>query len=204
MGMISMARILGRVAKPGDLIAFLVSAFLGIMLARVLPEGSWAIYVSILVFYHLFLTWLVIDANQETGFSLPIASTISTHLACLVIVICAGMVAIRGLGWIATFRSGTVLLVFLGVFGICVGGLATYERDWLFSGAKKKEAPKTPVAAEISNAIAEATAEDAEAWTRYLAQPNRPTWRPGLSVKDEYAQWLIARAKARSAVRSNH
>jgi hypothetical protein len=85
--------------------------------------------------------------------------------------------------------------------------MAPFERDWLFSGnaqkkdVKKKKVPVTTavIAIPVHVAIAEATAEDHEAWIRHLAQPNRATRKPGLSVKDEYEQWLVARIGSRHA-----
>ena len=46
-------------------------------MASFLPAGAWANYAFILISYHLFLAWLVIDADQQTGFSLPVGSTIA-------------------------------------------------------------------------------------------------------------------------------
>jgi hypothetical protein len=68
----------------------------------------------------------------------------------------------------------------------------------------KKKVPVTAVvnAIPVDVAIAEATAEDNEVWIRYLAQPNRPTRKPGLTVKDEYEQWLVARIGSRRATAS--
>jgi hypothetical protein len=71
-------------------------------------------------------------------------------------------------------------------------------------GKMKKKVPVTAVvnAIPVDVAIAEATAEDNEVWIRYLAQPNRPTRKPGLTVKDEYEQWLVARIGSRRATAS--
>jgi hypothetical protein len=66
--------------------AFIVSSLIGFVVARYLFEGAWAIYAYVLISYHLFLAWLLLTAEHETGFSLPIFSTIVTHLACVAIV----------------------------------------------------------------------------------------------------------------------
>jgi hypothetical protein len=71
---------------------------------------------------------------------------------------------------------------------------------------KKKEAQVAPHAATTAAVpaaatlplAAQATADDYEVWLRYLAQPDRPTRKPGLSIKDEHELWLNARAKAKS------
>jgi hypothetical protein len=177
--------------------AFIISSLIGFVVARYLFEGTWATYAYILISYHLFLAWLVITAEHETGFSLPIFSTMITHLACLIVVI--------GL------TVGRHYIPFFGLIRYCIPAMAPFERDWLFSGnAQKKDVKKkkVPAAAAVNGipvhvAIAEATAEDHEAWIRYLAQPNRATKKPGLTVKDEYEQWLVARIGRRRAAASS-
>jgi hypothetical protein len=187
MGILSLVRLLVRYVKPADLIVFLISVFIGYYVASFLPEGAWANYTFILLSYHLFLTWLVIDADHETGISLPIVSTLLTHAACLVLIISFGAES-HHIPLFVFVRAGVVML-------------AIFERDWLFSGNAQKKVikeKKVPVKAALNAipvhvALAEATAEDHEAWIRYLAQPNRTARKPGLTVKDEYEQWLVAR-----------
>ena len=177
--------------------AFIVCSVIGFVMARYLFEGAWATYAYILISYHLFLAWLVITAEHETGFSLPIFSTIITHLACLTVVV--------GL------TVGRHYIPFFGLIRYCIPAMAPFERDWLFSGnAHKKDVAtkKVPVKAAVNAipvdvAIAEATAEDHEAWIRHLAQPNRATRKPGLSVKDEYEHWLVARIGSRRTAASS-
>jgi hypothetical protein len=176
--------------------AFIVCSVIGFVMARYLFEGAWATYAYILISYHLFLAWLVITAEHETGFSLPIFSTIITHLACLTVVV--------GL------TVGRHYIPFFGLIRYCIPAMAPFERDWLFSGnAQKKDVKKkVPVTAAVNAipvdvAIEEATAEDHEAWIRHLAQPNRATRKPGLSVKEEYEQWLVARIGSRHAAPSS-
>jgi hypothetical protein len=52
---------------------------------------------------------------------------------------------------------------------------------------------------EKSSPILDATAEDHEAWLRERASGNPTHRRPGVSVKQEYEEWLKARFKARAA-----
>jgi len=169
--------------KAADLVAFLVSALLGYLASTLVPQGSWANYTFILVFYHLFLAWLLIDADHKTSVYLPIVTAILTHLACLAIIITYGM--------------GQEVIPFYRVLRFGVIALAIFERNWLFSGGKKKQ--ELPVKAPISTVIAEATAEDHEAWLNHLATRNPLSRKPGMSIKDEYEEWLAARAKKRSA-----
>lgn len=78
--------------------------------------------------------------------------------------------------------------------------------DWLFKGqnAKEKEKSAVPVSKVKSDLVvaavaASVTVDDYEEWLHYLAQPNRPPRKPGMSVQDEYKQWLMARARAKIA-----
>jgi hypothetical protein len=134
----------------------------------------------------------VIDADHKPGVSLPIVSTILTHLACLGIILFYGM--------------GEDVIPFYRILRFGVIALAIFERNWLFSAnpAKLKEEKKkeNPDAAEnkavAARAIATATGEDYEAWTHYLVHRDPRLRKPGMSVKDEYEQWMVARIKSRS------
>lgn len=167
-----------------DAVAFLIACVLGYLIGTLLPAGPWATYTSILVGYHLFLAWLVITADHEAGFSLPVVSTIVTHLACLGCVI--GILLARR--YIPFFRY----------FGMGIAGLAVFERGWLFV----KTTPKaTPPPAPVP--VVTSTAEDYQEWMRLLAQRKPSTSQHGASLKAEYEQWLLARAQSRAAVPSN-
>ena len=177
-----------------DLFAFVVSNLIGFVAGLFfLPNFALSVFASILISFHLFLAWLVITAKHETGISLPIISTISTHLACLVLVVVIG------------FGRH---IPFFGFIRYCVPIIALFERNWLFKGRNKVKANVTQVpkgeAAEKAAAVASAVAasvtiDDYEEWLKYLARPNRPPRKPGLSVQDEYKQWLMARARAKAA-----
>src|ERR1700738_5161081 len=136
-----------------DIAAFFASSLLGYLAGTLVPDGAPAVYTSILVSYHLFLAWLVIATEHKTGVSLPIASTIVTHLACLAIVIPLGM--------------GRHYIPFFGIFRYAIASLAIFERGWLFSG-KSQETKREEV--PLTAAIITSTADDYQEWQRYLAQ----------------------------------
>jgi hypothetical protein len=138
-----------------------------------------------LIFYHLFLGWLVIGREQRV-FSLPIVLTIFTHLALV--------------GLVVAFGEGWKIIPFFGYLRYATAFLAIFERNWLFGGetANKIEVPvQAPVSAEAASAIGHATADDYEAWVQHLAHRNPLSRKPGTSVKDEFTQWMIDRAKSR-------
>ena len=180
-----------------DFAVFVVSDLIGLLAAIWLypVNATLAGFVFMLVPYHLFLAWLVFDADRS-GLSMPIFSTILTHLASIALVVC--------------IQWEHRLIPFFGVVKYAIPASAVFERSWLFSGSSVKREKKRPVTAEAAATAAaatkaadEATAGDYEEWLRYIAQPHRPTRKPGLSLKDEYGQWLVARAKGRPAASSN-
>lgn len=206
MGILSLVRLFAKFVKAGDLIAFIVSAGAGYLLATILPEGPWTAYIFIFISYHMFLAWLIIDSEKK-GLSMPIPEVVLTHAACLALII-----------FIAFGRHS---IPFFGFLRFGIAGLAFFERSWLFKGnakaheaakaseSKQKEkvvkriqakAPVNLVSAET--ALSEATLEDSDEWLRHLSQPDRPYRRAGLSVREEYELWLIARVSARHALPS--
>jgi hypothetical protein len=86
---------------------------------------------------------------------------------------------------------------------------------WLFSGngMKKEQAPAAARAASpaadataqaaADEAIDSATGDDHEEWMKYLATRDPRSRKPGMSIKDEYAQWMVARVKKRAAASSS-
>jgi len=184
----SLVRLLTKLAKPADLIVFFVSVFIGLFVASLLPPGAWANYGFILVSYHLFLVWLVVDSDKRASISLSIISTILTHAACLVLII--------------AIATGGGHIPFFGLLRTGVVVMAIFERDWLFSGGKKKIKIEPIVTAEAAAATDDVSGEDYEAWIQHLSHRSAASRKPGTSVRDEYAQFMIARAKKKAAAAS--
>jgi hypothetical protein len=168
-----------------DLAAFVVAGLLGYFSASLVPAGTWAVLISILVSYHLFLVWLVITAEDKAGVSLPILSTIATHLACLVLIVPPAFIG--------------HYIPFFGILRYGIAGLAIFERGWLFTENNARysseKLPATPIITD--------TPEDYQEWLNYLAKQNPAYRKPGSSLKEEYGRWLLARAQNRPAVPSN-
>jgi hypothetical protein len=176
-----------KFVKLEDFFAFLICGVLGYAVAGLLPAGPWSVFVSMLVFYHLFIAWLLINASRKAHLALPMTMAVVTHLACLVVVVLYGM--------------GASVIPYFWLLRYVIVVLALFERNWLFGGGAKEIAAVpvvAPASADAADAIAEATADDQEAWLQYLAQPNRPPRKPGTTVQNEYEQWLRARIKKRS------
>jgi len=161
----------------GDVIAFIVCDLLGIPVAVLLPP-SWAPYDSVLFSYHLFLAWLLFSGSRKTGISIPIFSTILTHMACLALVI----------GLTIASAHGQSSLDFL------IAALAVFERYWIFSGKEKNESTAAAPPAQMP----EATIDDQEAFRDYLTQEDRRFRKPGRSVDEEFSFWLADRVKKKA------
>lgn len=197
--------------KPSDVGAYLICDILGLFVFFwLMPNMYLAVMVSVFVSFNLFLAWLVVSTDHETGFSLPVVSSIVTHIAFLVIVyLCSALLlALSGATRVLPIYLWFFLRPIRFVLGLGAPGMAIYERYWLFSGGvKKKEVPLTveqaAVAAETAAVADAATANDYDEWLQYVARQKPPFPKPGSSLKVEYERWLLARAKARAAMPSN-
>jgi hypothetical protein len=94
--------------------------------------------------------------------------------------------------------------------------VAPFESIWLFSAntakfavEKKKKVPAaaaisgasskaTTQTISVSRAMANATGEDYEAWSHYLSHRDPRLRKPGMSVKEEYEKWMVARVMSRT------
>ncbi len=162
------------------LVAYLISSLIGFAIGHYFLEGAVAAYASILISYHLFLIYLIVSAEHEKGLSLPIFSTILTHLAFLALVV--------GIAW------GRAHIPFFGVIRWLIPALAPFETKWLFSG--KGKAVQT--VQETPHDMATATIEEHEAFREHLHQKERPFRKPGLSLDEEFKLWMADRVKKRA------
>lgn len=195
--------------EPTDIAAYVVSDILGCMVFFwLMPNIFLAVIVSIFVSYHLFLAWLVLSSDNETGLSFRIVTSIFTHLACIVIVyLCSAFViALSVAGHFIPFYLYLMLRPIRYVVALCVPALAIFERFWLLSGGRKKEIPAAVQAAAASQAatLLSSTADDHAEWLNYVARQKPPFPKPGSSLKGEYEKWMLARANGRVAVPSNN
>jgi hypothetical protein len=170
-----------------QLVVFILCSAAGYGVGQFLPEGAWAAFGSILVSYHLFLGWLVLTAKHEKGFSLPIFSAIMTHTACLAVVVCIGM--------------GRHYVPFFGIVRYFIPAIAPFETKWLFSGGGSKKQPE-PMYVPSHAPVVRETAEDYEEWLRYLNTRNPHSVKVGMSIQEEYKQFIAKRAKNRPAAPS--
>jgi hypothetical protein len=154
---------------------------LGYFAGTLVLDPTWAVYVSVLASYHIFLLWLVLSGEQKAGVSLSPVSTIVTHMACLALIVPVGMA--RHLPLFGIVRYGII-------------SLAIFERGWLFSSSQVEQKTEEATAPPI---VLQATAEDFEAWRQHLATRKATQRRAGMSVREEYEHFLHTRARKRSA-----
>jgi hypothetical protein len=200
-------------------VAFLVCSGIGYLIGHYFGDGALATYASVLISYHLYLGFLVVTAEKESGLSLPIGPTILTHAACLALVVALAI--------------GRHQIPFFAVVRLFIPGIAPFEANWLFSGGKKEaETVKSPspfarlaafiregspsspqggahpasapkaAAAPAGSLFETSTAEDYSEFLKLMQQGKRPFRRPGLSVKDEFELWLAAKAHAAESANS--
>ena len=166
--------------EPMKFAAFLICTLTGYIVGHYLLDGVWAVYASLLISYHLFLTFLVITAERETGLSLPIGSSLLTHLAFLALLIGVGV--------------GRQHIPLFGIIRYLTPTLAPFEAKWLFSGGRKRKTATQP------EPIFSGSAEDYEEFLRYLSQKQRRFSKPGRSVREEQVFWLADRSKRGGAL----
>jgi hypothetical protein len=187
-----------------DVAAYIISDIIGSIVYLFLRQTTGlALEVSILLSFHLFLAWLVITSHRN-GLSLSIISTILTHLACLAAVFfCSSALSeVSRLGHSIPIYAFLIIRPIRYILDLCIPGLAVFERAWLFSESKSKpEVPVTAksaaIAADREAAAAAATREDYEAWLAYVARRNPSSVKLGMTLKDEYEEWMVARVKNR-------
>jgi hypothetical protein len=190
----TLLKVFTKLVKGEDLLAFMISALIAYLFASFLPDGPWVSYVFILLFYHLFLAWVVVDPDRKKVHSVSIVPIIVMHLTVLALIV--GFIMARStLPYFVILRFGIV-------------GLALAERRMLSTWTvDKEEAAVDPKAAAVSAAAAEVvdslTGEEYEEWVSYLSKRDPRSVKAGTTVKQEYEQWLLARAGNRSAVTSN-
>jgi hypothetical protein len=205
---------------------FVVSAGISFLIGHYFGDGPIAVMASVLISYHAYLAFLVITAEHETGFSMPIVQTAVTHLACLAIIV--------------SIAVGRHYIPFFGLIRLCIPALAPFETTWLFTSSKKKldidpfavdaainpavpvaaspvageavaatpaaasfvtsgSVQLAPAAAAPSSLYMNSTGDDFEDFRLHLCQPKRPFRKPGITIKEEYELWLAHRIKARAA-----
>ena len=179
--------------------AFLICSLVGYLIARFMPPGALGLYLSMLVSYHLYLGWLVISAEHEAGFSLPILSTVFTHLCCL--------------GVLLSLPSLRHVIPYFSFLRFGVTYLAAYECQWLFRSHSARKVLENPEPSVVPDAVKTTDPapmpvvrlvtvggdDDHEAWLKHLARRTPATMRRGLSVKEEHDEFMRARAKGRVA-----
>lgn len=162
--------------KHDDLVAFLMSGVLGYLVGSSLSAYSWNGYVGVLVGYHIFLGWLLFSSVGQNAPVLSKIGTLSTHLACVTVVLAIASVQTHSIVWLC-LRYGIALLAF-------------FEKEWIFSGVVhdrgKREQP-----------VAASTAGDYERWLQMRAEHKHPAFYVGGTPKSDFEAWMKERAKAR-------
>lgn len=161
--------------------AFVLSSIIGYLLGHYLLEGALAAYASILISYHIYLVLLIILAEHERAFSMPIGMTILTHTAFV--------------AFLVGFAYMRYHIPFFSLLRLLIPGLAPFEVQWLFSGDGKRKSTVVETPIEVPPP----TAEDYAAFEQYLKLKHRPFSKPGRMVEAEFQFWLADRAQKKAA-----
>ena len=170
-----------------DVVAFVVACLIGYGVGTFLPAGAWHAYTSVLVAYHLFLAWLIIMSEDEAGLSFHPVSTLLTHGAFLCTVV-AILLARRH-------------IPFFSFFGMGITALAYFEKQWLFGGERSR-AKAMQNRTHVPLSVIASSSNDYRDWTRHLSQRKTSSVIHGASLKDEYEQWVKARAQNQTSASS--
>jgi uncharacterized membrane protein required for colicin V production len=160
-------------------VAYLLSAAVGYLAESYLPYSDASPFIALLVSYHLFLTYLIVQAfvksEQKLGVSMSLPVAFITHLAFLGAMI--GVV--MGRQYVPLFA----LLKFV------IPGLAPFEVKWVFEGKQHSgpaaEPPRMPAG----------THEEYTEFIGYMKQSNRKFQRAGRGLHEEFTLWLKHRHK---------
>ncbi len=146
----------------------------GYVISRFIPDGPLAIYLPLLVSYHLLLAVLVVTAMQDKGHKLNPVPAALTHAAFFILLLIVA--------------SAGAMIPYFEYVRFVLPALAYVELMALFRSKGGK-------AAEGQDAASNSTAEDYEEFILYMRSGNRPFAKAGHTVRDEFNSWLAHRAK---------
>ncbi|MGA7343727.1 MAG: hypothetical protein WBE72_06060 [Terracidiphilus sp.] len=156
-------------------IVLVLCGMIGYLLSRFLPDGPLAIYVPMMISYHLLLAFLVVTTIQDKKVKLSIGSAAFTHFAFFVLLV--------------VFAEMQSYIPYFEIVRFLVPCLALAEEALLFGVKGKRKA------GDEAEELTPGTAEDYEEFIHYLRKNDRPFSKPGATIKDEYRSWLAYRSK---------
>jgi hypothetical protein len=167
-----------------DFAAFLVSAGVGYAVGTMIKDLEWSVYASILVSYHLFLAWLVMNSSGKARLAMSLPVTVLTHAACMIVALGPAVISSRTSPVFSLFRYS-------------IAAMALFERGWLFTAEQNNPTVEEADAAVPALSIKPST-EDELAWHEYLSKRRPGMTKPGVTIRQEHEAWLRARADQRT------
>jgi len=166
--------------KQKDISALLVFGMLGLLVACVIPDPTWAIYGSLLVTYHCFLGWLVFMREGRFKRPLPAAAIVPIHLVFVVIVV--ALVAARN--QIPRFGLLPFPLAAIGFTLLCAAagreqpseGRAAARSHRLTTRSRHREASRSSSRARYSSTAPSQAAQMAQAALSPVASSLSAAW----------------------------
>jgi len=165
--------------KPGDWFALIVCAGVGFAAGYYVRADRYAIFVSMLAAYHLFLLWLLLTSEKTVETMQPLLYTASIHVACVAVIVSIGVGGGRIVPHFDFICCGIAILAF-------------FERDWLFQPIGVSES----ITGEADDPVL-SSAEEYQEWQAYLArQHNNPDFDNARKV--HFEEWLRERRSTRA------
>jgi hypothetical protein len=118
--------------EGSDVVAFAVACLIGYFAGMAVPIETLSIFTTLLVSYHLLLTWLVFCGKRRYLAPSSLVATLVTHVCCLFLLVIPVSLA-KG------------IVPFFDFFRYAMVGLAFFERSWLFSGSEIRHQSKASV-----------------------------------------------------------
>lgn len=199
---------------------YLICVLLGLIVYLMLRPASWASFAGLMVTYHLFLLYILIGSDKESSPSYNIPITIAGHLLCVALLVAGKVILPYAYREVVHSLPPVEALMFslwawkvIAVLQYLITyGLATYERDSLFAGEKRKYAKKTapisvysvtPPTPSNGVQLVTATGEDHRDWLLDRERRKAVFYAPGTSAQHDFEQWLRARGKTQYPVTQN-
>ena len=102
--------------KISDWLALIAAAAMGFLAGLFVPAGSWSIFASMLISYHLFLDWLVLTSEKKIEMVRPFSYPATLHFASIVVIGSLGTARFI-VPHFELFCGGVAVLALLSVIG---------------------------------------------------------------------------------------
>jgi hypothetical protein len=155
----------------------LLSGILCFTIARFAPDGPLAVFLPIMISYHIFLAYLVTSFPKEA--ELSIGAGLFIHLLCVCI--------------LAAFVLVQDFVPYITLVRCSIPAFAFVESGLLWSTRRGQAQGK-----RAASILSKCTSEDYDDFVEYMRHADRRFARAGRSVNEEFALFVKSRSRGRS------